>query len=106
MFLIDFCMSFDIHSNKPRDGNSGSSGSDMAMFQRPLRTKTWSFDSVRGISLKIAASFDLLRKGFGSFMLQKKQDGFVHCGSSNLSIFFDLPSCFFFLILKEKKRLN
>lgn len=78
MFLTDLCMSFDIHSNKPSDGNSGSSGSDMAMFQRPLKTKTWSFDSVRGISLKIDASFDLLRKGFGSFMLQKKQDGFVH----------------------------
>lgn len=76
-----------MHSNIPREGNSGSFGCFMAMFQRELSARTCSWSFLRGKSLKSLLILDFLREGLGSFMVQKKQEALVHKGSEgNLGV--------------------
>lgn len=50
----------------------------MAMFQSPLKTRTCSWLSLRGISLKHLDILTLLSDGSGSFIIvQKKQERMV-----------------------------
>lgn len=50
----------------------------MAMFQSPLKTRTCSWSSLRGISLKHLEILTLLSDGSGSFIIvQKKQERMV-----------------------------
>lgn len=100
-------MSFAMHSKIPRDGNSGSLGCFMAMFQRELSARTCSWSFLRGKSLKSIMILDFLRSGFGSFMVQKKQEGLVHKGSEGslgdfLVLFWDCNS----MVGEEKLELS
>ena len=64
----------------PREGNSGSFGLVMAILQRPLKTRTCSLSSLRGIFLKYWAILALLTEGSVSDMMQKKHEQLVHVG--------------------------
>ena len=71
-------MSLAMHLNMPKDGNSGSFGLVMAIFQMLLKAKTCSLLSLRGICLRKKEIFAFLIKGSVSGMMQKKQEQFVH----------------------------
>ena len=75
-----------MHLNIPREGNSGSFGFVMAIFHSPLKARTCSWSSLRGICLKQLASFDLLREESVSEMMQKKQEQLVHVGVAVTSL--------------------